>query len=485
MSEEALAQTLTSVVKIDTRKPSIKTIRTHIKSSATRLQNKNIPLLQDEKYEHLTIAMVGGVDCGKTTLVGVITNKLLWDNPKENLKQCLDDGDGEARSRVMQYPHEIESGRTSSISYTPLLLKKDSWSDLKQSRLISFCDLCGHEKYLRNTVSGICSAFPDFALICIDRKINPMTKEHIKILTAMNVPYAVLLTKIDNMPKETLTENIKETTRKLKKIIHGKKIFLIKSDNECNFPFNYDAQVPVILISNTTGSNILRLMQFLSIIPQRIIDFPPFFQIDGIYNVYGHGVVVSGNSGIKISTGDKLLIGPFSRRRWKGTSRKIYDENNSIKFEVEKCFVEVNVRSIHDNYRNSISELPANSRGCLCIRFSAKDIHFRHEISKGQILCGASQLSQNSVIKITNRILAEIKIFQGHHTTIKNGFNAFCNIGTIRTPAIFNLKEDCARSGDKIIAELLFSKPICPTVGTQFIFREGLSIGYGIIKEIL
>jgi GTPase len=92
---------------------------------------------------------------------------------------------------------------------------------------------------------------------------------------------------------------------------------------------------------------------------------------------------------------------------------------------------------------------------------------------------------QNPEIKITNHVLAEINIFKGHHTTIKNGFNAFCNIGTIRSPAIFHLKEDCVRSGDKIMAELLFSKPICPVIGTQFIFREGLSIGYGIIKEIL
>jgi hypothetical protein len=313
-----------------------------------------------------------------SSTIGVITNHLLWDNPKENLKQCLDNGDGKARTRIMQYPHEIESGRTSSISYTPLLLKKETWPDLKQSRLISFCDLCGHEKYLRNTVTGICSAFPDFALICIDRKINPMTKEHIKILTAMNVPYAILLTKIDNMPKETLTENIKETTRNLKKMIFGKKIFLVKSDDECKFPFNYDAQVPVILISNTTGSNILRLMRFLSIIPQKITEFSPFFQVDGIFNVYGHGTVVSGNSGIKISNGDKLLIGPFARRHWRGKPHKIFEKEQAIKFEIDKCFIEVNVRSIHDNYRNSISELPANSRGCLCIRFSPKDMHYRH-----------------------------------------------------------------------------------------------------------
>lgn len=426
---------------------------------------KNIPLNSNEVYDELTIAIVGSVDASKTSTIAVITNKLLWDYPKENLNNCLDDGNGKVRIQVMQYPHEIESGRTSSISYTPLLLKKETWSDLKQSRLISFCDLCGHQKYLKNTVSGICSSYPDFALICIDRKINPMTKEHIKLLNSMNIPYAILITKIDNMPREQLAENVKEVSKNLRKIIDNKKLFFIKSDKDCSIPFNYELQIPVILISNITGANLLRLMKFLCYIPQKINELPSYFQVDGIYNVYGYGIVLTGNSGISIKVGDKLLMGPFSRK------------NNNKSQDITEYFTEVNIRSIHDNYRNSILELSKNMRGCLCIKINS---NYKNQIKKGQIL-----IKSNNNIKITNKILAEISIFRGHHTTIKNGFNAFCNIGTIRAPAIFTIKEDYLRSGDNTIAELEFSIPICPEINMQFIFREGFSIGYGIVKEIL
>jgi elongation factor 1-alpha len=431
----------------------------------TKQKSSNIPLNFNELYDELTIAIVGSVDASKTSTIAVITNKLLWNNPKDNLNKCLDDGNGKVRSKIMQFPHEIESGRTSSISYTPLLLKKETWSDLSKSRLISFCDLCGHQKYLKNTVSGICGSFSDFALICIDRKINPMTKEHIKLLNSLNIPYAILITKIDNMPRDQLSENIKEISKKIKKITDNKKLFFIKSDNDCLFPFNYDLHIPVILISNITGANILRLMKFLCHIPKKMNEYPSYFQVDGIYNVSGHGLVITGNCGIDIKIGDKLLMGPFSRK------------NLNNKISTLDYFTEVHVRSIHDNYRNSISNLLINTRGCLCIKINNE---YKNQIKKGQIL-----IKSDNNIKITNKILAEISIFKGHHTTIKNGFNALCNIGTIRTPATFKIKEEYIRSGDYTIAELTFPLPICPILDMQFIFREGLSIGYGIIKEIL
>ena len=54
----------------------------------------------------LRVAVVGNVDAGKSTLVGVMTGPTSF----------LDDGRGLARSRVLRHKHEAESGRTSSIA---------------------------------------------------------------------------------------------------------------------------------------------------------------------------------------------------------------------------------------------------------------------------------------------------------------------------------------------------------------------------------
>ncbi len=52
----------------------------------------------------IRIAVIGNVDSGKSTLVGVLT------------KGIRDDGRGSARTKVFNFSHEATNGRTSSIA---------------------------------------------------------------------------------------------------------------------------------------------------------------------------------------------------------------------------------------------------------------------------------------------------------------------------------------------------------------------------------
>ena len=49
------------------------------------------------------VAVVGNVDAGKSTLLGVLTHGQ------------LDNGRGHARMKLFRHKHEVESGRTSSV----------------------------------------------------------------------------------------------------------------------------------------------------------------------------------------------------------------------------------------------------------------------------------------------------------------------------------------------------------------------------------
>ncbi|CAD7966787.1 unnamed protein product [Amoebophrya sp. A120] len=60
---------------------------------------------EEKRIPDITIATIGNVDSGKSTLVGVLT------------KSILDDGRGLARSKVFNFGHEQENGRTSSIAH--------------------------------------------------------------------------------------------------------------------------------------------------------------------------------------------------------------------------------------------------------------------------------------------------------------------------------------------------------------------------------
>jgi hypothetical protein len=56
-----------------------------------------------QEIPELRVCVVGNVDAGKSTLLGVLT------------KDNLDDGRGKARVSLFRHKHEIETGRTSSI----------------------------------------------------------------------------------------------------------------------------------------------------------------------------------------------------------------------------------------------------------------------------------------------------------------------------------------------------------------------------------
>ena len=59
--------------------------------------------MQVREENDIRIAVIGNVDSGKSTLVGVLT------------KGEMDDGRGSARLKVFNFNHEAQNGRTSSI----------------------------------------------------------------------------------------------------------------------------------------------------------------------------------------------------------------------------------------------------------------------------------------------------------------------------------------------------------------------------------
>mgnify|MGYP000980404324 CR=1 FL=1 len=59
--------------------------------------------MQVRDESDVRVAVIGNVDSGKSTLVGVLT------------KGIMDDGRGFARTKVFNFSHEASNGRTSSI----------------------------------------------------------------------------------------------------------------------------------------------------------------------------------------------------------------------------------------------------------------------------------------------------------------------------------------------------------------------------------
>lgn len=424
---------------------------------------------ENNDYIDIKIGVAGNVDSGKSTTIGTLT------------KGVLDDGRGKARVHVFNYKHEISSGRTSSIGHQIMGFDKNGeiirsntnmWSDItsKSSKVISFFDLAGHEKYLRTTIYGLTSIYPDYCLIMVGANmgINHMTREHIGLCINLKIPFIILVTKIDIVPENVLEETMQKINNMCKNRIR-KVPYIIKDKSDVISVIKNiksDSIVPIIQISNVTNFNLDLLKTLFNLLPTRndynqYADKHVEMLIDNKYSVAGHSSIVSGmlKSGT-IKVNDNLLIGPF------------YDST----------YRQVKVRSIHLNYKE-IKE--AKSGNFICV--SLKNIN-RKDIKKGMIL-----LTDNNELKLSvKKFQAEIHILHSP-TTIKEGYQPFVHIEQVRQVVKMsniinkdNNSESILRTGDKAIVDLEFViKPEYVKEGMKLIFREGKVKAIGKITSIL
>lgn len=426
--------------------------------------------------EECTIAVCGPVDAGKSSLIGVLTYGE------------LDDGRGYTRNKVLIHPHERESGRTSHITYNPLVYyKKDDntvslyapkddkiLKDIKirtktnwNTKVTSFLDLAGHAKYLKTTIFGVTGMFPDYGIVVIgaNTEITKLTREHLGILLYLNIPFIITITKVDITPKDIYQNLCNQLKKLLGKTNFGKILYFINNDKETddyvnNMLGNPDI-IPIVSISNKIGTNIDNLHQILYLLPHREkwsnINGSIYY-IDGKFIVPGIGLVVSGtNKGNPINIKQKMYLGPF--------------ENNTFK--------EVVIRSIHNSLRENINSALSNLQTTLAIKGTKEQIN-RNQIRKGMVLIDNIDKFKTNVV---TKFKAKINILH-HSTTIKSGYSPVIHCGPIRQSAKINLNNQILRNGDTCEVEFEFTYyPEFIEKNMVFFFRDGSTKGVGNVID--
>ena len=272
-------------------------------------------------FMEIRVAVVGNVDAGKSTLLGVLTHGE------------LDNGRGHARQKLFRHKHEAESGRTSSVgndilgfdSHGSVVNRPDhgslDWVKVceNSSKVITFIDLAGHERYLKTTVFGMTGHAPDFGMLMVGANagIVGMTKEHLGLALALSVPVFVVVTKIDMCPPNVLQETLKLLVKILKSPGCRKVPVMVKTADDVVLSatnFVSERLCPIFQVSNVTGENMDFLKMFLNLLSTRSPNTntePAEFQIDDTYSVPGVGTVVSGTTlRGTIRLNDALLLGP-------------------------------------------------------------------------------------------------------------------------------------------------------------------------------
>ncbi|KAI8812581.1 P-loop containing nucleoside triphosphate hydrolase protein [Cladochytrium replicatum] len=280
-------------------------------------------------FMDVRVAMLGSHDAGKSSLLGILTHGE------------LDNGRGKSRLNLLRHLHEIQSGRTSSISQQVIGFAEDgeiinygstNISSLEEicevaSKIVTFLDTCGHPKYQHTTIGGLTGQHPDYACLMVAANsggISEITKEHLGIAVVLKLPVFVVMSKIDLATPEQLTSTIASLLSLLKSPAILRTPLIIQGESdviESNIGFVSSRVVPIFLVSNVTGENLDLLTKFASQLPKpdagsdQSKDEEVEFQVDETYSVPDVGCVVGGTllSGlIDLSTLEryKYFLGP-------------------------------------------------------------------------------------------------------------------------------------------------------------------------------
>lgn len=419
----------------------------------------------ENDFMEIRVAVVGNVDAGKSTLLGVLTHGE------------LDNGRGFARQKLFRHKHEVESGRTSSVGND--ILGFDSkgntvnkpighgggldWVKICEasSKVITFIDLAGHEKYLKTTVYGMTGHAPDFCMLMIGANsgVIGMTKEHLGLALVLKVPVFVVVTKIDMCPANVLGETLNLLHRVLKSQGCRKiPVNVQDQDDAVMSAKNFDSErlCPIFQISNVTGKNLDLLLTFMNLLSTRTPSFetePAEFQIDDTYSVPGVGTVASGTTlkGV-IRLNDTMLLGP----------------------DLSGNFQAITIKSIHRK-RMPVHEV----RGGQTASFALKKVK-RSAIRKGMVMV-SPYVNPQACWEFEGEILVLL-----HPTTISPRYQAMVHCGSIRqTASIVSMNRDCLRTGDKAGVHFRFIKnPEYLRVGMKIVFREGRTKAVGTITKL-
>ena len=351
--------------------------------------------------KNVVMGTAGHIDHGKTALV-----KKLTDVDTDRLEE------------------EKRRGMTIELGFAPL--------KLPSGNVISIVDVPGHEKFIKTMVSGVTGI--DFVMLVIaaDEGIMPQTREHIDILSLLNVKSGVIaLTKIDLVDEDWLK--------------------MVKDDIEKELKGTFFEKCDIVPVSAITGEGTEILLEKLEELSSAAATAAPqeFFRmpIDRVFTIQGHGTVITGTCiGGEITKGESVSILP------------------------SKIATKIREIQVHNKKAET-----ANAGQRCAINISGIE---KSAIQRGDVVTTETWINP---ITVADAVLYTIK----GNFNVKNNQRVHVNIGTKEVLArITIIGTEKITSESKGYIQLRFEEPVVALRGDRFIIREFspvVTLGGGII----
>lgn len=299
---------------------------------------------------------------------------------------------------------------------------------------ITIIDVPGHEKFIRNMVSGVSTIQIGLFVIAADDGVMPQTVEHLQILSLLKIPQGVIaLTKTDLVDKEWI-DLVEDDIRQL-----------------CQGTFLENA--PIVRTSIANGSGIEELRTVLLEQAEKVhgkIDRGFFrLQVDRSFIKTGFGTVVTGTviSG-KLNKGDEVQILPVEKT---GRVRGLQSHGKTV-----------DTVKLGDRAAVNITGLDKND------------------------LWRGAELVSSGWLKPTSQIIANISMIPKTKWIIKSKQRVRIHIGTQELLARTTLLKPSLKAGETGNVLIQFEEPAVVAMDDRFVIRSYSpmdTIGGGIVLD--
>lgn len=350
------------------------------------------------------IGTAGHVDHGKTCLIQALTG-IDTDRLKEEKKR----------------------GITIELGF--------AWMDFPGKERVGIIDVPGHEKFVKNMLSGVGGMDLVMLVVAADEGIMPQTVEHLDILSILGIRHGVIVITKTDLADPDLVDLVEEDIREL-----TKNTFL--------------ENTPVIPVSVYKNQGIDRLKETLYQIYKKLPDHKETrafrLPVDRVFSLKGFGTIVTGT----------LLGGNIK----KDQEAYLYPENLPVK-----------IRSIQV-HETGVDKAHAGQRVALNLPDRKKE-----EIHRGDVVACKNTMYPS--------MMADVALSVLRHTerSVKNGSRVHVYHGTKELLGkVILLDREELKAGENCYAQLRLEEETVMEKGDRFVIRfysPAETIGGGCILD--
>lgn len=355
--------------------------------------------------KHFIIGTAGHIDHGKTSLIRALT--------------------GRNTDRLSE---EQKRGITIDLGFT--------YYDDESGVRVGIVDVPGHEKFVKNMLSGVHGMDLVLVIIAADEGIMPQTVEHLNILNLLGVDKGIIvITKTDMVEKDWME--------------------LVLDDVKDYISHTFLKDAPIVPVSSKTGEGIDELKslisKFVSEMPENVNKGEGVLPVDRVFTLKGVGTVVTGTQ----------THGEFKINQ----DIFIYPE-----------MIESKIRSIQV-HGEDMNESYSSQRVAMNLANVKKE-----DIKRGSVISVKDHLLVSNLIDVKLKCIPDAKY------SIKNRSRVRFHIGSEETLArVILLDRGELKPGEECYAQLLLQDEIVAMRKDKFIvrfFSPVITIGGGEILEL-